>query len=186
MKTSRPLQPGEYEDVAWVVPATTKLKGPIFAVADDLGGLKGTQQEYNENNNTISVSPCTAVANWTNYGEGWPGTLGVPGLRISAIPHIGAKVDILVDSSSRSTTIGYMYFGVDRDSKPSTLGGTVLVDPLIGFYIGVDPGTTVFQRGIPCIQEWCGCTFYFQVLIYDTGATKDAAFSKGLEIVVGQ
>jgi RHS repeat-associated protein len=51
IRTSRYLRPGEFVDVALILPAATTTTRSVWIVADDAGGLQGFVTESNEGNN---------------------------------------------------------------------------------------------------------------------------------------
>jgi hypothetical protein len=54
--TTTLLPPGQYEDVTFNLPPGTNISQPIYAVADDAGGLVSTRAECDETNNQHSAS----------------------------------------------------------------------------------------------------------------------------------
>jgi hypothetical protein len=56
--TSSILAPGQFEDVALALPGGFDFSADIFVVADDSGGLVGSESECDETNNIHSIGNC--------------------------------------------------------------------------------------------------------------------------------
>jgi hypothetical protein len=125
------------------------------------------------------------VATSTNYGAGFPGTLGVPNLSSSSPPVFGATVDLTIDNSSGIWAPALLAFGVGRASIPTRAGGTLLVDAPLYFIEAIPPSGLTLPYTVPFDVVLCGAQLDLQVLELDAGAQFGIAFTPGLEWVVG-
>ncbi len=102
--TSRPLAPGEYEDVSLSLPPGTRLARPIHAFADEGPGRLGTQRECNEANNG-HAQPASAVRIGGGQGNTATATLEVGCVATSTDPGPFA-VNVLSGSELRLSWSG--------------------------------------------------------------------------------
>ena len=77
--TTRGLPPGAYEEVALPVPPDFDFSAPVFVVADDAGGLSGTQNECDEDNNIHGSAGCDAEVVLVVSKVPQPATVTEPG-----------------------------------------------------------------------------------------------------------
>jgi hypothetical protein len=131
--------------------------------------------------------PCEASASWLNYGAGCPGTNGtIPSLLLSAAPKLGSTVQLQATNSQGAPASGLLIIGLTPGATP--LFGCqllisapfVLVVPLTIPAAGV---ALPFQ--IPCDEELCGQSVFFQLLESDPGASHGVSFTPGLEMKLG-
>lgn len=125
------------------------------------------------------------AASWNNYGAGFPGTLGVPGLIVSANPRLGASLDLDVDNSRGAYTPGFLLIGTDDASIPTPVGGTLLVDFLAIQTFVVPPFGASLPVSIPAIPAYAAVVGRFQAIEVDPGAAFGFSFTPGLELVLG-
>ncbi len=137
-----------------------------------------------------TLCPCPRDAAASNYGQGWPGTNGVPGLVSSSLPGICARVGLVVGNSRRLDTPCCLLFSGARADRPSGFGGRLLVDDLspafreLGLSIAASGST--FPLQVPCNSlDLCGRRFFLQSVLIDPGASHGVAFSQGLELMIG-
>lgn len=178
--TTMALQPGDFEDVTLAV--AVSLTGPVFAVVDPNSAVS----ECDETNNAHSVPVCTATATAGNYGSGWPGTNGVPGIGLDGPPSLGATRTLTIAGSSGVPSFGCFFFGLAQANTATGYGGTILVDPLIEYAYPVPAGPGSYSFQVQCRPEFCGWTIYAQAIQLDVGATHWVAFTRGLRIAYGQ
>src|SRR5690606_34839090 len=67
-------------------------------------------------------------ASWTTYGQGWPGTFGVPTIAALGAPRAGEPIDVVVINSRGLATTAFPLLGIAPAAEATSLGGTVLVD----------------------------------------------------------
>jgi hypothetical protein len=125
-------------------------------------------------------------ATWSNYGAGFPGTLGVPSLTASADPAFGAQLAIDVGSSVSGWTIAFLLIGADAASVPTNDGGTLLVDFSVLLAFALAPGGYALPVEIPIDPALCGESAFLQSIELDPGAQFGLSFSAGLELDFGQ
>ena len=126
------------------------------------------------------------VASWTNYGAGYPGTLGVPALTSSANPQYGAKITIDVGNSLGAATAALLLPGFSRASIPTSAGGTLLVSPLLFVPVSLPAAGLDVDYTVPHDPAFCGVVVDLQALELDAGAAHGLSFTPGLELVFGQ
>jgi Tol biopolymer transport system component len=125
-------------------------------------------------------------ASWSKYGDGWPGTFGVPALDATAPPVFGATTSIDVGNSLQFWTVGFILAGYARESIDSGKGGTLLVQPLVlqPFVVPTEGASLSFA--VPFDASLFGMQADLQVLELDPGASHGISFSGGLELTLGQ
>jgi Tol biopolymer transport system component len=128
---------------------------------------------------------CGAVATWTNYGAGYPGTYGVPSLTSQQFPSLGATITIDLSNSYAQPTIGFFVLGLQRASLPTKWGGDLLVLPAVIQPITFSYGGDSFTGTIPDDVALCGVSIDLQGIEADPGAAYGVSFSQGLELVIG-
>lgn len=153
-------------------------------------GFAGTDQfrfaaRDGSTDSNLGVATLTVTANWENYGEGWPGTNGVPVLVANAVPSLGTNVPIHMGNSRGTTTVGFVYVGTRPDYQPTVFGGTYLVrDPSFRtFQIGPNGLTRGFH--VPSNANTIGRNLLLQLVEMDPGASHGLSFSAGLRLVMG-
>jgi hypothetical protein len=130
-----------------------------------------------------SIPEPTALA--VQYGNGYAGTLGIPGLTSSAPPVFGASVSIIVDNSVGSWTSALLVVGPARASIPTRAGGTLLVDAPTFFVEAIPPLGLTMPFTTPFDIALCGLSIDLQFLELDAGATYGISFTPGLEWTFG-
>jgi Tol biopolymer transport system component len=124
-------------------------------------------------------------ASWTNYGAGFPGTLGVPSLTASANPVFGASFTVDVGNSLGAATSALLLVGLQRASIPTGAGGTILVDLLLATPLALPAGGLSLPASFAHDPALCGITVDLQAIELDAGAAKNLSFTAGLELVPG-
>jgi len=130
-----------------------------------------------------SIPEPTALA--VQYGSGYAGTLGIPGLTSSAPPAFGASVSITVDNSIGSWTPAVLAVGPTRASIPTRAGGTLLVDAPTFFVESIPPLGLSLPFTTPFDIALCGASIDLQCLELDAGAQYGISFTPGLEWTFG-
>jgi len=124
-------------------------------------------------------------ASWTNYGAGFPGTLGVPSLVAQDRPILGGSVTITLGNSLGTTTPALLVLGLAQASIPTTKGGTILVAPLLWIPLSLPPAGQPLAGSLPSDPQLCGVAVDFQGLELDAGAAFGYSFTAGLELRLG-
>jgi len=162
------------------------VKKWILDSVDPLASLAGiTVTGGRLNYASALAAQVNAPASATNYGSGYPGTLGVPGLSASAPPVLGLSFDLVVGNSLGSNTPGLLFVGFASASIPTTAGGTLLVSPLLLVPFTVDAAGTSLPASLPADPGLIGVHVYTQVLELDAGAAHHISFTAGLDLQLG-
>jgi hypothetical protein len=127
-----------------------------------------------------------ADASWTNYGAGFPGTLGVPAFTARTGPVIGTTFTLDLGSSAGAYVPGLLFIGAARASLHSGWGGDLLVDPFLTEVIALPPPGLVLSADLPLELALMGITLDLQALELDPGAAREVSFTAGLELVLGR
>lgn len=135
---------------------------------------------------TYSAFTLECQASWNNYGDGWPGTLGVPSLTLAADPILGTEVDVLLGNAAGEDSHACLIWGIEQIQEQTLFGGTLLVEKMGAIPFTPFPAvgaTYVFD--IPDDPVLCGTKMYGQTVHLDTGASAGVAFSQGVELFLG-
>lgn len=125
---------------------------------------------------------------WELYGEGTPGTLGVPDFALADTPRVGQPLEFVMGNS----------FGLDSDAclflagsagEYSTLFGTILLDlPFFTVFVlhpfDAEGGTKLV--GVPADPSFAGSELFAQFTVADPGSATGYSWSRGMRIVVGE
>ena len=144
------------------------------------GGFSGTMAYLRDR--TISWP----MAVHQNYGAGWPGTLGVPDLTADVDPQYGATVNVDFGNSSGFWTFGFLLVGVAQESLPTSKDGTLLVDLLRAMPLAIGPTGVELETTIDFDPSLCGAEIDLQGIEMDPGASKQVAFTPGLQLIIGR
>lgn len=134
---------------------------------------------------TFTITGGSCPASRSNYGAGWPGTLGVPALTASANPVFNSSITIDVANSLGANTSGILVLGLASTSLQSGYGGTLVVNPQIVAPIAIPSPSLSIPAVIPNLPALCGVPLFVQALEVDGGASKGVSFSQGLTLVLG-
>ncbi len=121
----------------------------------------------------------------TYYGNGLRGTHNVPWLEVSNMPVIGRRIGIRMGNSYQVLTPTTLLLGVRQTGIP-LLGGTLLVDPLIGAPVTLSPTGTIATLQIPYDLALDGAAIHVQHIQIDPGAPQGVAFSRGMTLTFGR
>lgn len=141
--------------------------------------------DTNGDSDVFAHDRCMIPAAWQNYGNGFPGTFGVPSLTAVNPPSFASNLTINVGNSSGQSAAGLLFVGFVQTSIHSGWGGDLLVVPYLTLSIPV-PATGLPLNGtIPNQETLCGLTIDMQVLQGDPGAFKGVSFTPGLALQFG-
>ncbi len=126
-----------------------------------------------------------ASASWTNYGAGWPGTLGVPSLDVDFSPILNTTFTLAFGNSAGVITPGVLLVGQARASVQLKYGATLLVAPLLSIAVSVDAAGLDLPTFIDPDPSLAGIVLDLQGLLLDPGAVHGLAFTAGLELTLG-
>ncbi len=132
---------------------------------------------------TITV---TRGGEWAGYGAGYAGTGGaVPTLAFTGDAALGASVQLAVGNPSALPTVAWIYAAAEPASRPTLVGGRLLVEPATPLLVDVGAlGATLGER-LPAEQAFLGRSLYLQALVQDAGAPHGWAFTPALRITPG-
>ncbi|MEW6745734.1 MAG: FG-GAP repeat protein [Planctomycetota bacterium] len=123
---------------------------------------------------------------WANYGTGWPGTIGVPSLRLSDDPVLGSSCKLIVSNSLGQPTAGLLLVGLSLASRDTALDGTLLVLPSWSFIFSLDVSGAIMFLIVPGDCVFAGLRLYLQALEQDSGASRGVSFTPGLAAQLGE
>jgi hypothetical protein len=172
--------------------SATRLRVYVDGVLEiDISGIfrNGRLAFYNfsQANVTYSAYTVNCVAAWSNYGDGYPGTVGTPALTLSVNPSFGSLTTLDLGSSNPNPSAAILGISGAPAAISTAVGGTLLVDfpTLLLIPLTLPPGLTQVPIGIPTDPSLCATALYLQFVQEDPGAMGGLAFSKGLETVFG-
>jgi hypothetical protein len=126
-----------------------------------------------------------AVAIASNYGAGWPGTLGVPTFVASADPVLGSSLTLTISNSLGVDTPALVLIGLNEANVVTSKGGTLLVNPILFIPLLVHVAGENLNGSIPNDPTLVGVAVDLQALEIDGGASKGMAFTNGLKLLLG-
>ncbi|MBL8857505.1 MAG: hypothetical protein JNL28_03240 [Planctomycetes bacterium] len=130
---------------------------------------------------TVTVS---VTANWDNYGEGTPGTNGVPVLTLGAVPRLGTAVPIFFGNSSGVATSAIVFVSQRPGYQPTPFGTQLLAQPGHRvLFIGAT-GTTRFFP-VTADPAAIGANLILQTMIPDPGSATGRSMSRAMRMVFG-
>jgi len=132
-----------------------------------------------------STTDCPASSQ--NYGTGWPGTLGIPGLTASGSPAFETDLSITIDNSAPNPTIGLLLVGFVAATIPTKAGGDILVSPPWLLHpVALPVGQLVLTGPVPTDVRYCGLEIDMQCLELDPGTPpRNISFTPGLQLILG-
>lgn len=138
-----------------------------------------------ENFHGLLEARTTEIASWSNFGAGWPGTLGMPTITAEENPVVGQPINIDISNSAGVTTPALLMIGVTQVSIPTSKGGTLLVSPIISILLSLPASGFTLSGNVPNDPAIYGFDAYLQVLESDHGASKGLSFTDGLDLHFG-
>ncbi len=167
------------------------LEGPNVAISADGQLVAFVSLASNivpdDTNSSLDVflrERCFRSGAWTVYGEGFPGTLGVPELTPDQEPAVGEHLSLHASNSRGVYTLGFLLIGAAWD-QPTDRGGRLYVAPSQLVPLVLPPAGGVVGGRIPLNESLCGQSAFLQLIEEDPGAEFGLSFSQGLEIVIG-
>ncbi|MEW6742160.1 MAG: calcium-binding protein [Planctomycetota bacterium] len=122
---------------------------------------------------------------WSNYGDGWPGTYGVPIFVSSAPPELCSSIALVLGNSRGAPTLALLVVGAIESSLATPWGGTLLVVPRWLTVLALPESGMVERIRVPCGRYLCAVPLRMQVLEIDPRASAGVSFTRGLELVFG-
>lgn len=132
----------------------------------------------------LSQGTCPNFASWQIYGVGTPGSNGIPTLTSSSTPALGSLFTIDVASAATTDTPAGILIGL-QSIEVTLLGAVGLVLPFQVLPFNLPPTGASLPFAIPSDESFCGLDVFLQVLVFDTGAPEDWAFSPGMQLTLG-
>jgi Tol biopolymer transport system component len=129
---------------------------------------------------------CPLDATWTNEGDGFPGTFGVPAFTARSVPTLGTSLTLDLANSLGNYTFGLLFVGTETAQIHSTWGGDLLLLPLSTVVLGLAPTGTAILGDIPRSDAGCGVTLELQAIESDAGAARGVSFTQRLELRFGR
>lgn len=170
--------------------SATTFAGTIIALAS-ITMVNGATLEGRALARTAAVTLDTndiqfpSMAEWHNYGFGWPGTFGIPSLTLSAPPVIGTTVNLIVQNSYVVPTYGLLLWGDGPVVIPTAFGGSLMVQQILSWPQPIGLGMFSIPMAIPNDPSLICIGFNLQILEYDKGASHFVSFTPGLHIELG-
>lgn len=127
----------------------------------------------------------SSLALWETYGTGVSGTNGEPTLSLTANPVLGTTIKLGSTSSSNTTQVSILFFGISDISIPAPWGGPLLVDPILTVPQTLPPTGQGLVLPLPADVALCGLKVRFQLAQVDPGAIFGVSASKGLLMRLG-
>jgi hypothetical protein len=122
---------------------------------------------------------------WTNYGSGWPGTIGIPTFAATGDPLLCSTITLDLGNSRGTNTVAALFLGLAPTDQPTDYDGHVLVVPSSIHLLTLPSAGLSLSGGLPCDGFFCGASIYLQALEIDPGASQGVSFTRGLRLVVG-
>lgn len=134
----------------------------------------------------VNCATCPGnVASSSNYGLGFPGTVGIPALTATSPPIVGGTADVFVGNSAGVSAPTLMFIGFNIAVIPGFWGGTLLVQPSTTVIFPVPSAGLNLSGAIPDDVGLCGVPVFLQTLQLDAGASKGFSSSAGLQLNLG-
>jgi hypothetical protein len=110
----------------------------------------------------------------------------VPDLTVSAEPVLCSTIDLQLENSQGTNTVGALLIGLSSAQIQTQMGGTVLVGPPWTIVPLVIPAQGLLVPvDVICDTTLAGVSVYLQALMSDSGASLGVAFSPGLSLTLG-
>ncbi|MBI4879533.1 MAG: hypothetical protein HY812_07735 [Planctomycetes bacterium] len=140
---------------------------------------------YSHAPNRMRVLKRCLPASWSVYGQGYPGTLGVPAISASSAPVIGTSTSVQIGNSAGVNTMALVIAGGSQVLVPGGWGGSLLVAPqAMAALLAPTTGLTL-PWVIPPDPSLCGLCVFAQALLADAGAPAGVSNTAGLKLILG-
>jgi hypothetical protein len=120
-----------------------------------------------------------------NYGSGWPGTNGTPGLTTASDPALCTTISVDVGNSLGASTLAALALGLGPTDQGTAHDGHLLVVPFNIVLLSLPAAGLAIPGTLPCDPALCGRAIYLQALEADAGASEGVSFTPGLRLVLG-
>ncbi len=160
----------------------TQLDGSVDLVIG-VPGAKGLLTEHAGAARLYGQINCAAATEF--YGHGLTGTNGAPEFTNVTAPILGQTIAFTVTNSAPTATTAWLFLGLAK-STTSYKGGTLLVDFFTALPAPMPANGLTLSGPLPDDSTLCGVSLYLQALLVDPGATQGVAFTRGLELVLGE
>lgn len=148
--------------------------------------LSGDNSQVDFNNIGFTGVASCPPASWESFGDGWPGTNGIPDFGLDALPIVGTTVNILVGNSSDSPAPTCLIWGFQEMVTQTQFGGTLWVEMLNEMQLHAVP---VSGQEVPweigTDTALCGIEYYGQLVQLDPGASAGISFSRAIRALIG-
>jgi hypothetical protein len=124
-------------------------------------------------------------ATWSNYGDGWPGSNGVPWIVATTPPAFGRTTTLAAGSSLTHWSVGILMAGAQSADLPTGWGGKLELLPTFVVAMAIPPEGVTFTVTCPADERLTGLSWYAQVLEQDAGASDGVSFTPGLQLTLG-
>jgi hypothetical protein len=131
----------------------------------------------------LSGPGCSARAQVIAYGTGWPGASGVPALS-NTLPLVQQTATLTMGNSSGTSALACLMVVTRSADVQTRFGGKLLVEDLIleSAFILPPSGRTLTW----CVPSThCGISLFAQMVQVDAAASHGVAFSRGLQLMIG-
>src|SRR5262249_22463044 len=119
---------------------------------------------------------------WVNYGQGWPGTNGIPSFTAASEPDLCTPITLDLANSLGADTTGAVVLNVLPTDQVTDRDGHLLVFPAIVIPITLPANGVTFNGIAPCDRVFCGRSIYLQAIELDSGASRGISFTPGLKL----
>jgi hypothetical protein len=124
-------------------------------------------------------------ASSSNYGAGWPGLNGIPGIAALNKPVPGGPLSVQIDNSLGAATTGVLFVGFSPATIPSGKDGTILVNPALLVILPIGASGLTLNGSLPNDPNLYFFDLYMQAAMLDPFASKGMSFTPGLKLHCG-
>lgn len=128
---------------------------------------------------------CVDEAAVACYGDGVPGTNGLPQVLFSDDPELNTTFVLTFTNSWGQDAAALLLFGTAATSIPTNLQGSILVVPLVAEFVLLPASGLDLDCPIEPDPSLCGAHFFVQLIQQDAGGPCGAAFSCGYDVTIG-
>ncbi len=164
--------------MTWTPSTSGQFTSTFTAKDNDASFPRSTTCKFN-------FSAC-AVAAWSLYGAGHPGTKGIPTMAMSAAPKVGTTPRLIVGNSANTASHGCLLIGPARQNLKTIYGGTLLVRSTVVLPFAIPRTTLPVPIPISSALSQCGLRVYMQAIEFDRGASRALSFSRGVQLTLGR